>query len=28
MTAQTRASRGFQRFRPPFIRTLVIPNVI
>src|SRR5437899_11831934 len=23
ITAQTRASRGFQRFRPPFIRTLV-----
>src|SRR6266581_1348152 len=27
ITAQTRASRGFQRFRPPFIRTLVRPAI-
>jgi hypothetical protein len=24
ITAQTGASRGFQHFRPPFIRTLVV----
>src|SRR5215472_14679675 len=26
-TAQIPASRGFQRFRPPFIRTLMKPNI-